>query len=239
MYEKNSIEAFLAATAQDESKHEFFQLENPHLLEINLTGQRVQVKKGAMVAYDGHIRFEREGILSQGLGNLFKKAISGEGTSMMHAMGQGRLYVADRAKYVHVINLTNDIINVNGNDVLAYEESVRADIKMLKSIGGVLGGGLFQVRLSGNGHIALTSHGRPITLRVTPYHPVCTDPNATIAWSGNLIPELKTDISLKTFIGRGSGESLQMRFVGDGWVMVQPYEEVHYREATKISSHMA
>lgn len=227
MHEKNSIEAFLASTAQDDSKRDFFQLENPHLLEINLAGQRVQVKKGSMVAYDGQIKFEREGILSQGLGNLFKKAISGEGTSMMHATGQGRLYVADSAKYVHVINLTNDTINVNGNDVLAYEEGVKSDIKMLKSIGGMLGGGLFQVRLSGNGHIALTSHGRPITLRVTPDHPVCTDPNATVAWSGNLTPELKTDISLKTLIGRGSGESFQMRFAGEGWVMVQPYEEVY------------
>lgn len=227
MHEKNSIEAFLASTAQDDSKRDFFQLENPHLLEINLAGQRVQVKKGSMVAYDGQIKFEREGILSQGLGNLFKKAISGEGTSMMHATGQGRLYVADSAKYVHVINLTNDTINVNGNDVLAYEEGVKSDIKILKSIGGMLGGGLFQVRLSGNGHIALTSHGRPITLRVTPDHPVCTDPNATVAWSGNLTPELKTDISLKTLIGRGSGESFQMRFAGEGWVMVQPYEEVY------------
>lgn len=227
MHEKNSIEAFLVSTAQDDSKRDFFQLENPHLLEINLAGQRVQLKKGSMVAYDGQIKFEREGILSQGLGNLFKKAISGEGTSMMHATGQGRLYVADSAKYVHVINLTNDTINVNGNDVLAYEEGVKSDIKMLKSIGGMLGGGLFQVRLSGNGHIALTSHGRPITLRVTPDHPVCTDPNATVAWSGNLTPELKTDISLKTLIGRGSGESFQMRFAGEGWVMVQPYEEVY------------
>lgn len=227
MNEKHSIEAFLAATAQDDSKRDFFQLENSHMLEINLSGQRVKLKKGSMVAYDGHVKFEREGILSQGLGNLLKKAISGEGTSMMHAEGTGRLYVADEAKHVHVIQLTDDTINVNGNDVLAYEESVKSDIKMLKSVGGMLGGGLFQVRLSGNGYIALTSHGRPITLKVEPGHSVCTDPNATVAWSGNLTPHLKTDVSFKTLIGRGSGESFQMLFEGSGWVMVQPYEEVY------------
>lgn len=231
IHEKHSIEAFLASTAQDDSKHDFFQLENPQLLEINLSGQRVMLKRGTMVAYDGHIKFEREGFLSQGLGNLFKKAISGEGTSMMKAEGTGRLYVADSAKYVHIINLTNDTINVNGNDVLAYEESVRSDIQLLKSAGGMLGGGLFQVRLSGNGHIALTTQGRPLTLRVTPTHPVCTDPNATVAWSGNLAPRIKTDISLKTLLGRGSGESFQMLFEGDGWVMIQPYEEVYEVEA--------
>lgn len=229
--EKNSIETFLANTAQDDSKQDFFQLENPRLLEINLSGQRVMLKRGSMIAYDGYIKFEREGILSQGLGNLFKKAISGEGTSMMKAEGSGRLYVADSGKYAHIIYLTNDTINVNGNDVLAYEESVKSDIKMLKSIGGMLGGGLFQVSLSGNGHIALTSHGHPLTLKVTPTHPVCTDPNATIAWSGNLTPHIKTDISFKTLLGRGSGESFQMLFEGEGWVMVQPYEEVYHIES--------
>ncbi|GIW75417.1 MAG: hypothetical protein KatS3mg104_0480 [Phycisphaerae bacterium] len=54
-----------------------------------------------------------------------------------------------------------------------------------------------------------------------------TDPNATIAWSGNLMPKFRTDVSLKTFLGRGSGESLQMVFNGDGFVVVQPYEEVY------------
>jgi uncharacterized protein (AIM24 family) len=56
--------------------------------------------------------------------------------------------------------------------------------------------------------------------------PVFTDPNATVAWSGGLTPEIITDISLGTLLGRGSGESIQLRFAGDGWVVVQPYEEV-------------
>ncbi len=75
--------------------------------------------------------------------------------------------------------------------------------------------------------LAITSHYDPLTLRVTPQQPVRTDPNATIAWSGNLTPEFRTDVSLKTFFGRGSGESLQMEFQGDGFVVVQPYEEVY------------
>jgi uncharacterized protein (AIM24 family) len=54
---------------------------------------------------------------------------------------------------------------------------------------------------------------------------VFTDPNATVAWSGGLTPTFKADVGLKTFFGRGSGESFQMRFDGDGFVVVQPYEE--------------
>jgi uncharacterized protein (AIM24 family) len=60
---------------------------------------------------------------------------------------------------------------------------------------------------------------------VTPQYPVLTDPNATIAWSGSLTPEFQTDVSLKTFFGRGSGESIQMRFQGEGFVVIQPFEE--------------
>lgn len=224
---KYSIKALLEETAQDESKNEFFQLEGPYMLELNLNNQTVMVKKGAMVAYDGNVKFEREGMLSKGIGNLLKKTVSGEGTTMMKTAGTGRVYVADLAKRIRILYLENEKIVVNGNDILAHEDSVKSDIKMMKSVAGVMGGGLFQAQLSGTGHVAITTHGNPLTLLVKPGQPVFTDPNATVAWSGSLTPTMKTDISLKTLIGRGSGESFQMKFEGEGWVIVQPYEEVY------------
>lgn len=223
--DKFSIQALLDETAQKEEKNGLFELENPYTLELNLKNQRVMMKKGAMVAYVGDVKFEREGVLSKGLGNMLKKAVSGEGTSMMKTEGTGRVYAADNGKKIRLLHLENESINVNGNDVLAHEESVVSNIKMMKSMAGVMGGGLFQVNLSGTGYIAITTHGTPLTLLVKPGQPVFTDPNATVAWSGNLTPSIKTDISLKTLIGRGSGESFQMKFEGDGWVVIQPYEE--------------
>lgn len=220
-----SIQAFIEETAQSEAKNDFFQLEKSYLLELNLSNQKVMIKKGAMVAYDGNVTFKREGMLSKGVGNLLKKTISGEGTTMMETTGTGRVYVADFAKKIRILYLDNETIVVNGNDVLAHEESIKSDIKMMKSVAGVMGGGLFQVTLSGKGHIAITTHGDPLTLIVKPGHPVHTDPNATVAWSGSLNPKIKTDISFKTLIGRGSGESFQLMFEGEGWVIVQPYEE--------------
>ena len=86
-------------------------------------------------------------------------------------------------------------------------------------------GGLFSVRVQGHGMVAILSHGKPLTLRVTPNEPVFTDPNATIAWSGNLQPQLRMDSSLRSILGRGGGETYQMAFQGDGFVVVQPYEE--------------
>ncbi|MDR1884227.1 MAG: AIM24 family protein [Prevotella sp.] len=224
---KYSIKAFIEETAQDESKNDFFQLESTYMLELNINNQAVMLKKGAMVAYTGNVKFEREGLLSKGIGNLLKKSVSGEGTTMMKASGSGKVYAADSEKRIRILYLENESINVNGNDILAHEESVKSEVKMMKSIAGVMGGGLFQARISGTGHVAITTHGNPLTLIVKPGRPVFTDPNATVAWSGNLNPAMKTDISLKTFIGRGSGESFQMMFEGDGWVIIQPCEEVY------------
>ena len=228
--DKYSIQQFIQDTAQNDEKRGFFELENKYLLELNINDQTVMIKKGAMVAYDGRVSFEREGMLSKGLGNLVKKTLTGEGTTMMRASGSGRIYAADFAKKVHILKLEDESININGNDILAHEEHIKSDIKMMKSVAGMMGGGLFQVKLSGTGYIAITTHGDPLTLRVKPGDTVFTDPNATVAWSGSLTPIVKTDVSLKTLIGRGSGESFQLQFDGDGWVIIQPYEESYGTE---------
>jgi uncharacterized protein (AIM24 family) len=158
---------------------------------------------------------------------MLKRAVSGEGTRLTKAEGQGQLYLADAGKKVTILKLEGESIFVNGNDLLAFESSIQWDIKLMRKVAGMLAGGLFNIKLEGDGMIAITTHYDPLTLEVSPGRPVITDPNATVAWSGSLSPELKTDISFKTFLGRGSGESLQMRFDGKGFVVVQPYEEVY------------
>ncbi|WP_313800529.1 AIM24 family protein [Cytobacillus sp.] len=224
-----SIGDFVNQTQQQDKGEGLFELESPRILEINLTNQ-IWTKAGAMISYRGNIKFEREGILEHGLGKLFKKALTGEGTALMKATGNGKLYVADQGKKISILNLQGESIFVNGNDLLAFEPSINWDIKLMRKVAGMLSGGLFNVRLEGRGMIAITSHYEPLTLLVTPDNPVFTDPNATVAWSGNLQPEFVTDISFKTFLGRGSGESVQMKFSGNGFVVVQPFEEVYYSE---------
>lgn len=222
-----SIEEFVKNTKQQDKGEGLFEIETPRMLEVNLNGQ-VWSKAGAMVSYLGNIKFEREGILEHGLGKMFKKAFTGEGTSLMKATGNGKLYLADQGKKISILNLQNDSIFVNGNDLLAFEPSISWDIKLMRRVAGMLSGGLFNVRLEGSGMVAITSHYEPLTLLVTRDNPVFTDPNATVAWSGNLQPDFVTDVSLKTFLGRGSGESIQMKFSGEGFVVVQPFEEVYY-----------
>jgi uncharacterized protein (AIM24 family) len=229
-----SIEEFVDRTGQQERGQGVFELENERILEINLAGT-VWTKTGSMIAYRGGVKFTREGVLEHGIGRMLKKAVSGEGTRLTKAEGQGRIYLADAGKKISIIHLTNDVIFVNGNDLLAFEPTLQWDIKLLRKMSAMLAGGLFNVRLEGTGLAAITTHYDPLTLTVTPDSPVRTDPNATVAWTGGLTPTFKTDVSLKTFFGRGSGESIQMEFTGQGFVVVQPYEEVYYQAHSGVS----
>ena len=222
---KYTIEEFVNSTAQDASANDYFTLESDRMLEVNLDSL-VWMKAGAMVAYVGQIKFTREGLLDKGLGTLLKRSVTGEGAKLTKAEGRGRLYLADSGKTIKILRLQGESIFVNGSDLLAFEPTIDWEIKMMKKLAALVSAGFFNVRLAGSGLIAITSHFEPLTLKVSPGQPVRTDPNATIAWSGNLQPEFKTDVSLKTFFGRGSGESIQMEFAGDGFVVVQPFEEV-------------
>lgn len=220
-----TLSEFASKTAQQDRGMGLFELETERLLELNLDGM-IWTKTGSMVAYRGEVKFVREGVFEQGIGNFLKKAVSGEGARLTKATGRGKVYLADGGKKITLLKLAGDSLFVNGNDVLAFEPSLKFDLQMMKKMAAMLAGGLFNIRVEGTGTIAITTHYEPITLRVTPGQPVFTDPNATVAWSGTLSPQIKTDMSFKTFLGRGSGESLQMYFEGDGFVVIQPYEEI-------------
>jgi len=226
-----TLNEFLTASKEKDASPEVFELESSHLLEVKLNG-RVWAKAGSMVAYRGSVDFKRQGMMEQGLGTLLKKALSGEGMQLMKMEGNGRVYIADAGKKISLLRLDGEFIYVNGNDVLAFEDGIQSDITMMKRMAGMLSGGLFNMKLGGRGVIAITSHYEPLTLRVGGgTGAVCTDPNATVAWSGTLEPEIVTNITMGSLLGRGSGESIQLKFQGEGWVVVQPYEEVYMQRA--------
>jgi uncharacterized protein (AIM24 family) len=165
-----SLNEFVESSAQRDRGQGLFELETPRLLELNLDGE-IWTKMGSMVAYRGEVKFSREGMLDQGVANLLKKAISSEGAHLTKAQGRGKVYLADAGKKVIIVKLQNEEIIVNGNDLLAFEPSIEYRITMMKKLGAMLAGGLFNIRLSGTGMIAFTSHYEPVTLRVTPDSP--------------------------------------------------------------------
>jgi uncharacterized protein (AIM24 family) len=197
-----------------------FQKENNRLLDVPVDGT-VMIKAGSMIAYTGDVTFTGKSSAEGGITGFVKEAVSGEGTPIMEAEGNGHVYVAERSKKVQVLDLDeSESISVNGDDVLAFESNVDYEINTIGSLSGAAAGGLTNVYLTGPGQVAITTHGDPLVM--TP--PVFTDPDATVAWSTSLSPSIETN---KTFeIGQTSGESLQMKFTGsEGFVVVQPNEE--------------
>src|SRR5215212_2426147 len=174
-----------------------------------------------MVAYQGDISFEHAG--SGGLSRMVKKAVSGEGTTLMKMDGTGEVFLADAAQDVHLIYLENDAITVNGSNLLAFDSGIDWDIKRVEGVSGMMGGGLFNTALNGTGWVAIISDGPPVLLN-TADAPTFADPQAAITWASSVQTGIKTDIKMKNLIGRGSGESVQMSFAGPGWVLVQPSE---------------
>ena len=200
---------------------EAFTLQNRRLLKVELSEGSVLAKNGAMVAYQGDVHFEHKG---GGLGRFLKKAATGESLRLMQASGSGELFLAHQAMLVHTMALSGESLTVNGSNILAFGEGIEWDVTRVKGgTAGMLAGGLFNIHLNGTGPIALVSDGEPVRLNVADA-PTFADPQAAIAWSGGVTTSLKTDFQAKALVGLGSGESIQVGFTGDGWVLVQPSE---------------
>ena len=206
---------------QETQSQQPFALQNSKLLKVSLNQVTIQAKAGSMVAYQGEVSFEHAG--SGGLSRMVKKAVTGEGTTLMKMAGTGEVFLADTAQDIHLIYLENDAITVNGANLLAFDAGIDWDIRRVEGVSGMMGGGLFNMALTGTGWVAIVSDGPPVLLN-TGDAPTFADPQAAITWASSVTTGVKTDIKLKNFIGRGSGESVQMSFSGPGWVLVQPSE---------------
>ena len=200
---------------------ESFRLQNSKLLKVELADVTVQAKLGSMVAYQGDVRFEHAG--SGGMSRMLKKAMTSEGMDLMKISGGGEVFLADMAQEIQLLKLEDDRITANGANVLAFDAGIDWDIKRVEGASSALAGGLYNMELGGTGWVALVSDGPPVLIEVDGEQ-TFADPQAAITWSSGLSTSIKTDASLKTFIGRASGETIQMSFSGSGWLLIQPSE---------------
>ncbi|GAC66369.1 AIM24 family protein [Gordonia soli] len=183
-------------------------------------GPDVLAAKGAMVAYQGQFDFSHEG--SGSVSNFLKKAITNEGGQLMRVKGQGEVFFARQAADVFTLDLEGDSITINTSSLLAFDDSLQWKITSIGNAG-MLAGGLFNLTLTGQGTVGVTSDGPPMILDCS-VQPTFVDPQAAVCWSANLAPTIKNDFKMGSLIGRGSGESFQLAFHGPGFVVVQPSE---------------
>jgi uncharacterized protein (AIM24 family) len=215
-----SVESTLSQFKETESK-ESFSLQNSKALKVELSEATIQAKLGSMVAYQGDVKFEHAG--GGGLKRMAKKAVTGEGASLMKIEGKGEVFLADMAQEIQLLELNDEEITANGANVLAFEDGIDWDITKVKGGSGMMSGGLFNMSLKGSGYVALLSDGPPVLLELDGEE-TFADPQAAITWSSGIETSVKTDVSMKTLTGRASGETVQMKFSGKGWLLIQPSE---------------
>ena len=57
------------------------------------------------------------------------------------------MFLADQAQDIHLIYLENDMITVNGPNLLAFDTGIDWDIKRVEGAGSMMGGGLYNMAL--------------------------------------------------------------------------------------------
>lgn len=209
-----------------------YQQINEKMLEVKLSNEEVFARKGAMVSYQGEVQFSRSFLAGQGVQSLAMRAVTNEGYAMMAAKGSGSVYYAHAGLFVTIIPVRGEMLYVESDTLLAFDARLTAGTMFLGNQGGiqgvvrgaVSGQGLFTTTLQGTGEVAILSDGNTIGLPVTPDVPVFVDPQAYIGHTGQLSSSIVTDLNWKTFVGQASGESYQVKFMGQGTVYIQASE---------------
>jgi uncharacterized protein (AIM24 family) len=210
LFEKSNLEV---------STSERFVLQNSQMLKVAL-GPDVLAAKGSMVAYQGQVQFHHE--KSGSVAKLVKKVVTSENVSLMRVSGQGEVFFAHEAGYVHLMHLDNEGISINSRNILAFDATLQWDINRTRGAG-IATSGLFNTTIGGTGTVAINVVGMPVVLDCS-QQPIFVDPQSAVCWSAGLTPGVHNSMNMSSLLRGGSGEAIQYVFHGPGFVVVQAYE---------------
>ena len=209
-----------------------FELINPKMLAVDLAREEVLSARSAMIAYSGQVDFAPASTGNEGMHGIAMRNVTGETWKLMRASGSGQVLYARRGGHITLVPLSHETFYVESGSVLAFDSRLRTGTAFQGNAGGVqglvrgaaTGQGLFTTTFDGQGELAILSDGGTIALEVQGDKPIFVDPNAYVGHKGNLSSNVHTDVSWKTLVGQGSGESFQLKFSGQGTVYVQANE---------------
>ncbi len=221
-----------------------FETVNELTLKVTCSGNDVLfTKAGAFVAGESaggkNYRFEKvllgpQGSIGQAMWGSLVRRVTGENLPLMkvNMNGDSVTYYANQGQHVLIYKLAmGEMISVESENILAFTQDCKYDVRFIGC--GVLSQkGLATSVLTGNGnqaYVAVLSDGNPIVLsNVRSKSTISVDPDAVICWvgQGHCDPQVKADVSWKTFIGQTSGESYAFEWSGGQpvSVVVQPAE---------------
>ncbi|MCM2389028.1 AIM24 family protein [Streptomyces albipurpureus] len=208
----------------EQQTQERYALQNPQLLRVALTGHEdILARKGAMVAYQGTVDFDGE---YQSSSHRSTSERTGEGLDLMRCSGQGTVYLANLAQYVHVVDVDQEGLTVDSAYVLALDSALHTEVIAVDSQYGISGSGKYQLNITGRGKVALMTSGQPLMMQVTPEKYVSVDADAIVAWSTQLRVQMQAQTHSSNILRRrgSTGEGWELSFAGQGFALVQPSE---------------
>lgn len=211
----------------------------------------VVARTGSMLFYTGDVAFAPHQVPGAaqmgGMGGIMRMAgrmMQGEHERTMLAQGNGEVHYGYAGLEVHLVDVSaGGVLRVEASRLLANTAGLQSSVVSVASSssggggGGVMGmlrgaasgaltgQGMFTTQLSGQGSAVLLAHGGVIEMQVGGPSPVVVDPQAFVGAYGNVQTELKTALSWRDAVGRGSGEAMQLHCIGQGTVYVQASEE--------------
>ncbi|MDG9702218.1 TerD family protein [Streptomyces sp. DH37] len=198
-------------------------LQNPALIRADLghDGQGVLARQGSMVLYQGKVDFSYK---SAGFAGRIVGNATGQEMQLMRCTGRGQVFFAENAAHVHPIELQGDAICVSAENVLAFDETLRYEVRRIEGHG-IPGGALFTLQFQGTGTVVVKTQGTPVVLPVTPT--TFADCQAVVAWSAGSQVIISSQVRLRRNAYPGhSGETVNLQFRGapGNFIVVQPYE---------------
>lgn len=221
-----------------------FETINELTLKVTCTGNDVLfTKAGAFIAGNNYgnknYKFEKvllgpQNNIGQALLGQIARRVTGENFPLMkvNLNGDSVTYYASYGQHVVIYHLEHDeTISVESENILAFTQDCDYSVRFI-GVGILSQKGLATSTLTARGsnaYVAVLSDGNPIVLsNVTSGDTISVDPDAVICWIGNghCDPQVKADVSWKTFIGQTSGESYQFEWSGNAGVtvIIQPSE---------------
>lgn len=208
-------------------------------------GQAVLARRGAMLFYTGDVQFQPHsggGAPGMGMGGMggivgmAGRAMAGESVPMMvaQAQGGGEVHYGHAGLHVQVIQLDGSMnLSVEADRLLAHDAHLQTSVVFLGQQGGIRGAvrgamtgqGLFTTQVSGQGSVAVLSHGGSFEIAVGQGQQVVVDPQAYVGHVGNLQVDVSASVGWRDAVGKGSGEAIQLKISGQGTVFVQASEQ--------------
>lgn len=135
-----------------------FQRQNEKVTIMNCKDEIVYIKVGCCDSYYGTVNFEKTSVTNGGLGNLFKGLLTGDTLHLMKATvkGYSSIFISDSdhglvptGRSLFNFQLGKETLIVNASHLLAFEESVKWEVKVNSSFSHYVQGGLGNIHLTG------------------------------------------------------------------------------------------